>query len=205
MLLLDAVVLGDEPEAWTEVGFEVTDDGVALGSSRVVCTGDGEPPRWTLWSDGDLPADIDGIPTRAAAGEPEAPDHGSHRLGTVTIDHVVVRSPHLDRSTAAFEALGVRCRRVRDTGTAERPMQQRFFRLGPVIVEMVGTPGAENDGPASIWGLALTVEDLDAAVAVLGERCGGAKDAVQPGRRIATLRTRDAGISVPVALMSPEG
>ena len=36
-----------------------------------------------------------------------------------------------------------------------------------------------------------------------GEGLGTVKDAVQPGRRIATVRTKELGISVPIALMSP--
>jgi hypothetical protein len=46
------------------------------------------------------------------------------------------------------------------------------------------------------------VESLDRAAAALGERLGDARDAVQPGRRIATLR-RSAGFAVPVAFMTP--
>ena len=37
---------------------------------------------------------------------------------------------------------------------------------------------------------------------MLGERAGEVRDAVQPGRRIATLR-RSAGLAIPVALMTP--
>ena len=50
------------------------------------------------------------------------------------------------------------------------------------------------DGPAFFWGLAFKVADLDATVAAIGD---GALQrpapAVQPGRRIATLR-RSAGL-----------
>ena len=41
-----------------------------------------------------------------------------------------------------------------------------------------------------------------AGVCPLGERVGEVRDAVQPGRRIATLR-RSAGLAIPVALMTP--
>jgi hypothetical protein len=40
-------------------------------------------------------------------------------------------------------------------------------------------------------------------VAALGDNVGETRPAVQPGRRIATLR-RGAGLSVPVALMTPQ-
>jgi hypothetical protein len=59
------------------------------------------------------------------------------------------------------------------------------------------------DRPAFFWGLAFVAADLDATVATLGEeRVSEVREAIQPGRRIATLR-RGAGLSLPVALMSP--
>jgi hypothetical protein len=47
------------------------------------------------------------------------------------------------------------------------------------------------------------VADLDALAARLGEQLAPAKDAVQPGRRIATLRA-GAGVSPAMAFMTPE-
>jgi hypothetical protein len=47
------------------------------------------------------------------------------------------------------------------------------------------------------------VADLDATAALLGDLLGAPKVAVQPGRRIATVRA-DAGLGVPVAFMSGE-
>ncbi|HEU4944272.1 MAG TPA: hypothetical protein VFT10_03835, partial [Solirubrobacterales bacterium] len=59
------------------------------------------------------------------------------------------------------------------------------------------------DRPAFFWGLALVAPDIEATVAGLGDRVSEARPAVQPGRRIATLR-RSAGLSLPVALMTPD-
>jgi hypothetical protein len=48
----------------------------------------------------------------------------------------------------------------------------------------------------------VIVEDLDAACDVIGsERISPPKGAVQPGRRIATIRA-DVGLGLPVALMT---
>jgi hypothetical protein len=47
------------------------------------------------------------------------------------------------------------------------------------------------------------VADLERVAGELGERVGSIRDAVQPGRRIATVRER-AGLGIPVALISPE-
>jgi hypothetical protein len=51
--------------------------------------------------------------------------------------------------------------------------------------------------------LALIAADLDRTVARLGKHVSEIREAVQPGRRIATVR-RSAGLAVAVALMSPD-
>ena len=60
----------------------------------------------------------------------------------------------------------------------------------------------DPDGAARLWGLAFGVEDLDATARALGDLLGSPRDAVQPGRRIATLRS-DAGLGPAIAFMSP--
>ena len=71
-----------------------------------------------------------------------------------------------------------------------------------MICEVVGPAMPIGDGPATWWGLALTVEDLDAAALTLGANLGGIKPAVQPGRRVATL-SRSARLTVPIMFISP--
>jgi hypothetical protein len=67
------------------------------------------------------------------------------------------------------------------------------------VIERAGGHGH----PTRFWGLALQVEDLDSTVQRLAEHVSPARAAVQPGRRIATVR-RSAGLAVPLALMSAE-
>jgi hypothetical protein len=130
----------------------------------------------------------------------ERPPTGAHPIGATYIDHVVVLTPDLERTSAAFEAIGVQRRRVREVETDDGLLRQGFFRLGEVIVEVVTHPGID-EGPARFWGITFTVEDLDACAELLGDRLGSIRDAVQPGRRIATVR-RQAELGLPVALMS---
>lgn len=203
MVWLDALVVGDDPAAWTAAGFAVGDGGeIAVGGVRVLCTGDGGgADRWRLRSDDDLPTSVDGIATETTSNDPPAP--GVHPNGVVGFDHVVLRSPDLDRTTEALAELGLDLRRARDVGLGEQSVQQRFFRMGEVILELVGPPTPAGDGPCRIWGYALVTEDIDASAAELGDRCSPPKPAVQPGRHIATVRTRELGIGPTVALMSP--
>lgn len=205
------IEVGDDPAAWAALGFTVEADVARLGSVDVRLVGaGGERGRglvgWTLAasdtaSDTAASGDVDGLPTRFALPTASPPGAGSaHPNGVVSIDHLVVLTPDLDRTTEALGAAGVEARRTREAG---RGRLQRFFRLGEVVLEVVGPIEPSGDGPATFFGLALTVADLDATVGHLAGRIGDPKDAVQPGRQIATLRTGDE-VSVPIAVMSPE-
>ncbi len=63
--------------------------------------------------------------------------------------------------------------------------------------------GEVEPGPARFWGITFTVADLDACAELLGDRLGSIREAVQPGRRIATVR-ESAALGLPVALISPD-
>ena len=84
---------------------------------------------------------------------------------------------------------------------ATRPRRQAFYRLGEVILEVVGPTDPEGDSPARLWGLVTVVPDEEAPAETLGPLLGSFRDAVQPARRIATVR-RDAGLSVPLAVLT---
>jgi hypothetical protein len=120
---------------------------------------------------------------------------------------VVAFSPALDRSVHALQGAGLALRRIREEPTPAGAPRQAFFRLGAEILEVVQEPeGAAGgpDRPARLWGLAVTVADLERTLAALAPHASAPRAAVQPGRRIATLR-RSAALSVPVALMTPAG
>jgi Glyoxalase/Bleomycin resistance protein/Dioxygenase superfamily len=205
---LAEVTVGDDAAAWRVAGFAVDDGGhCRVGAVGLRLAGRAAGPGmagWTLAGVDDRAAtaagDVDGVPTAYAAGDDPA-GRGDHPNGVVLLDHLVMVSPDLDRTTEALGALGIEARRTREAGRGRR---QRFFRLGEAILELVGPAEAAGTGPAHLWGLAFTVVDLDATVRWLGEHSGGAKEAVQPGRRIATLHAGDE-VSVPVAFMSGPG
>ncbi len=157
------------------------------------------------------PARDGGARPDEASPQPDGVEHASapaHPNGVVALDHVVAITPALDRTVAALTAAGLDLRRVREEPTPAGAPRQAFFRLGDAILEVVQAPpeaiarSGGPDGPAFFWGLAFKVADLDATVSTIGEeRCSPPRPAVQPGRRIATLR-RAAGVAVPVALMT---
>jgi hypothetical protein len=206
---IDEIVVGDEPDRWRDAGFGVDADGTCrIGQVRVRLVGRADGTRIRDWSLRDVDplalagGELDGLPTRASEAPPCAP--AAHPNGVLLIDHIVLATPDPARTTAAFEAAGLVARRTRPTDTYGTPLLQTFFRTGEVIVELIGPQEAAGDGPTSFFGLAHTVEDLDATATLLADHIGAPKDAVQPGRRIATLRHKDLDLSVPTAFLSPD-
>ena len=202
---LAELVVADPPEAWAGAGFAVEADGACrVGTVVIRLVGRGAGKGIVGWALREVPAgthDVDGVPTTASVAPPGEP--GAHPNGVTSIDHVVLLSPDLSRTTAALAAIGLDPRRERDGELGGAPVRQVFYRLGEVILEVVGSPDTASEGPATLWGLTHIVDDIDAAVALLGDNGGRIKDAVQPGRRITTLRTRELGISVRTAMITP--
>ncbi len=116
-----------------------------------------------------------------------------HPNGATGIDHVVLLTDDFDGTVERLRGEGLDYRRTREAGEGRR---QAFFVLGPCLLEVAG-PVA---GGERLWGVTLVAPDLERLAAHVGR----IKDAVQPGRRIATVR-EDAGVGVPVAFMTPRG
>jgi hypothetical protein len=231
MTQLLTLTVADEPSTWEALGFTVEDIAVRIGTVTILCAGASnsadEPKGIVEWTIGwnietleaydldpdDLPGDIDGVPTSAIVGAGTPPIAPVHPNGVTSIDHVVVMTPDLDRTVAEFEALGISCRRVREGAAyGSKTMRQAFFWLGnpdgtdaeKVIVEVVGPDVVDpekSDEPASFFGLALTSSDLVLSASTIGEHMKPATDAVQPGRKIASISSK-AGSTVALVLMS---
>lgn len=205
---IDELVVADEPRAWEALGFELDGDTLVVGEVRIRAAGADAGKGLVGWSlRGAADTELDGLPTTSS--ERSAPAAApAHPNGVTGLDHVVAITPQLERTIAALEAAGLDLRRIREEPTPAGAPRQAFFRLGGSILEVVQEPAdvAERHGPdrpAFFWGLAFVAADLEATVATLGEeRVSEVREAIQPGRRIATLR-RPAGLSLPVALMTP--
>jgi hypothetical protein len=198
---LTALELAVDPSGWRRLGFSVEGAATRLGGVVLrFVTDPGEGiVRWAL--DGAVPPDLDGLATSREPPGPASPVEHPNRAGG--LDHVVVTTPVLARTRAALADAGLEPRRVRDAGEH----RQAFYRLGEAVLELVGpveAPAAPAcDAPAAFWGLVAVVPDVDALAAELGgELLGPPRDAVQPGRRIVTVR-RAAGAGVPLAFITP--
>ena len=111
-----------------------------------------------------------------------------------------VTQPESDGRVAA--AIRLDPRRERDGELGGRPIRQIFFRLGEIIDEVVGSPETTGEGPSALWGITYVVADIDSTASFFGDRTIPVKEAVQPGRRITTLRYQEFGMSVRTALIS---
>ncbi len=217
------LTVAGEVDIWRSLGLVATADGMIplVGTSiRIV-------PTRSSDSDSDSDSDagivgwaLSGVPSAGGAGgtgagdarplaldglltevvDPPTPAYADHPLGASGLDHVVVLTSDLERTSGAIaEATGCELKRIREVGE----MRQGFHRIGRggLIVELVERPDVPA-GPAQFWGLVLIVDDIDAACDLIGpDRISPPKVAVQPGRRIATVRV-DVGLGLPVALMT---
>lgn len=199
---LAGVVVGGGPAPWQALGLRTDDAGrIAFGNGALEFVPDAEGIV-ALAIDGidDLATDIEGIALQPGRPIPAT----EHPLGAFEIDHIVVMTDSLERtSQAVTDVLGLECRRIRETGTVRQAFH-RFADQGSVrgcIIELVENPRVQRPG---LFGLVLNLADLDRSIAGMNpDLVGAPKPAVQPGRRIATVRA-SARLGVAVALMSSD-
>jgi hypothetical protein len=204
---VDELLIADAPDVWRAAGFHVDRDLCLVGTIRLRLEGPGRGRGIVGWSVRDAGVlDLDGLPTTASTAPPPPPA-GRHPNGVVSIDHLVVITPDLDRTTGALRDAGFDLRREREGPTPGGSRRQSFFRMGELILELVeappGTRIAEDPtGPARLWGISFLVEELEHTAGALGDLLGPPREAVQPGRSIATLR-KEAGLGPAIAFMTP--
>jgi len=197
------LVIGGAPTGWEAIGIHFSNENRCLLADVSLRIDSTLTPGLHAWSISEIDASttqIDGITTSLAtnAATPQVTPSSGFRPHVVGVDHVVINTPNLQRTSDALAQLtGAPLKRTRDAGNG---VTQGFHKLGSVVVELVTMPSMP-EGPASLWGFVLNVHDLDGIAAHLGpDVLSPPKPAVQPGRRIATFRSA-AALGVPVALM----
>ena len=205
---VDELFIADAPGAWRAAGFDVEGDLCVVGTVRLRLQDQHGGRGIVAWSLRNAAThDLDGLQTSASTTPPPAPPDAPHSNGVVSIDHLVVLTPDLDRTTKALRNGGFDLRREREGPTPGGSRRQSFFRMGELILEVVEAPegtriAQDSNGPARLWGISFLVEELEHTAASLGDLLGEPRAAVQPGRRIATLRS-EAGLGPAIAFMTP--
>ena len=199
--------LCDDPSHWERIGFEVVTDNSAksiqIGKTKLCFKEiDGAEGIASVHVEG-VTANIDSLnfkPRTLYSTNIEAPFHPNR---IERIDHLVVTTPDSDKTTKALIEAGIALSGIRTFGSHPNQTRQSFFWLGDVILELVGPHKVTKTGSPLFWGLALVSSDINETVQQIGDLCTPLKDAVQPGRKITTVKTRDLSIGVPIAIMSP--
>jgi hypothetical protein len=201
---ISELVIGGSRANWAQVGINFSQGGVFAIGELVLRIDESLSPglhSWAFCNIDSTVSSIDGIPTTEVLANTRSAEIDSREfvLQPLGIDHVVVNTPDLERTSCALhEATGAELKRIRDAGNG---MRQGFHRLGDVIVEIVSAPSIPA-GNASLWGFVLNVSDVNEVAAYLGpDVISPPKPAVQKNRLIATFRGA-VGLGVPVALMS---
>lgn len=198
---LVGLTIGDDPAAWSALGFTVKDDRFTVGGVTIHLVGAGEGRGILAWSLQPPVAEADGLAHREA---PDPVAAAAHDNGVTGIDHVVAATPYVDRTTDALAAGGITPRRSVD-GLRGGESTYRFFVLDTCVLELIGPTRhdpSRTPRPAAFAGLAFVAPDLDTITALPGI-AGTPRDAMQPGRRIVTMRTAEHDVSVPLAVLTP--
>lgn len=180
--------VGGPRDAWETLGFALDGDVIGLANATLFV--------------GPTPATSDSNAAWRAVTGPSG-EGARHPNGVTAIDHLVIRTSDIDATAERLVGDGLsyrRTRRVDDVG-----MEQRFFLGANLVVEVVtATNEAAIPGVIDhLWGVAFVSDDIEETAQRLSSACSPIRSAVQPGRRIATIRTEGTGIDVHLAVMSP--
>jgi hypothetical protein len=199
---LVALHVGGALTPWQAIGLMFDEHTCTLADVDIVVSGENPGLHgWTIDIGRDEIIEIDGIRTTLVSGTAPRPSLSTiGRQKVIGLDHVVVNTDNIDRTTEAITAaLGLEVRRERQLGNGA---VQRFHKLDNTIIEVVSGPHITQPG-ASLWGMVASVDDLFDLAEELGENTTSPpKKATQPGRYISTVRG-SVGLGVPFALMTP--
>lgn len=111
--------------------------------------------------------------------------------GVLGIDHIVIRTPDIERAAALYGArLGLDMRLDREV-MGRRLM---FFRCGDAIAEIIHEPALNRD---TLWGLSWRVRDAEAErarLAAAGLDVSEVRTGMKPGTRLFTVRNGTCGV-----------
>jgi hypothetical protein len=200
---LVGLTIGDDPGAWAALGLPVVGDRCTVGGVGIHLVGAGGERGILGWElDPPVTGPVDGLRPSVGARRRDTADAAvpsGRGYVVAAVDHLVVATPDHDRTTAALDEVLGPARRTVDAARGDEGVRYGFWLLGTCALEVIGPVEPSGDDPARFVGLAFTAPDIE----VFGDAAGTPRPAVQPGRSIATLRTREHDVSVPLAVLTP--
>ena len=199
---LTELLLPGAASAWEKIGFAPREGAFQLG--EVTCGVGADGPSWAFDQGGDMPDALCGIATAESAARQAEGDPSEQPNGAFKIDHVVVVSEAPSQTKAALERFGLIGKGARSFGSGDAERSQCFFWSGELLIELVGPAAEKADASplARIWGVTFVVDDFAPLLALAEGLVAGPRDAIQPGRQIATVATQ-LELGVELAFMSP--
>ena len=206
------LVVAADPDRWAAAGFRVDGDVARVGATRVRLAGERAGSGIVDWSLRGLA----GRAQRGAAG-PRRPPH-PHDAGSAPSSRTAIRTARSGSITWSSSARASTAPRPRSSRGARPPPGPRRGAAGRrhasgLLPARRGDPRGDpatragrrpvdRRSPHGCGASRFTTDDLDATVAAAGDALGPARDAIQPGRRIATAR-REARLGSAVAFITP--
>ena len=193
--------VGDDPSAWERLGFCINENRSLIGRTEVVFS---DGPKgihsWVLRNS--MPSQFGPIPTTFTENPVPNPSI-AHPNGSIGFHHVVLMVPAFDIGKTALSNAGVHVEQGRPFGSTEKAMLRSAPKMGDIELELIGPESEDRSRHWQLWGLVVAVSDIDATSELLGDLLGQVKPAVQPHRRIATLK-KEAELGVAVAFLGPK-
>jgi len=224
--------IGDRPRDWTRLGFSVHGNLCRVGTVGIELVGPEAGEGILGWALRDTStAELDGLPTDLLDEPPQPPGshpNGAAAIDHVVVitpsldrtaaalddARVLLRrvreagSPSAPMRQGFFRLGEVILEVVSAAPVTVTPAGESAPADAPATggtrqgSEAGGLPHPGPAEPARFWGMVFVVSELERCAEVLGRHLGAPRDAVQAGRRIATLK-RSAGLSLPVAFITP--
>ena len=111
--------------------------------------------------------------------------------------------PEFALGKTALIGAGVQVEDGRIFGSPQKGMLRSAPKMGDIELELIGPESEDRSRNWDLWGLVIAVDDIDARSELLGGLLGQVKPAVQPHRRIATLK-KEAELGVAIAFLGPK-
>ena len=194
--------IGDEPQVWKNLGFRVENKRCRVGTVDLVFDQGSKGSGIHSWvlCNAKFP-NFGSIKTMSqdSISIERALDHPNGCFG---IDHVVLRVPEFSAGRIALEQIGALVGEPVPISESEPTILRSSVNMGEVVLELIGPEQLDPLADWALWGLVMSVREVDTCAKLLGPAVGKVKPAVQKNKCIMTVR-KEAGSSVAMAFLGP--